>query len=93
MEHQIQKAASDLAAAKQVVALTGAGISVESGIPPFRGKGGVWEKIDPMEFASIDAFKRDPVAVWNVLLKIGWFILTERQRCTALDFRHSSPCW
>lgn len=69
MEHQIQKAAVDLAAAKKVVALTGAGISVESGIPPFRGKGGIWEKIDPMEYASIDAFERDPVAVWNVLLK------------------------
>jgi NAD-dependent deacetylase len=69
MEHHIQNAAHDLAAAKHVVALTGAGISVESGIPPFRGKGGVWEKIDPMEYASIDAFKRDPVAVWNVLLK------------------------
>lgn len=69
MEDLITRAADDLAAAKTVVALTGAGISVESGIPPFRGKGGVWEKIDPMEYAHIDAFLKDPEKVWNVLLK------------------------
>ena len=43
MENLITKAARDIAASRQVVALTGAGISVESGIPPFRGKGGLWE--------------------------------------------------
>jgi NAD-dependent deacetylase len=52
-----------------VVALTGAGMSVESGIPPFRGKGGLWEKIDPMEYAHIDAFLQDPVKVWRVLIR------------------------
>lgn len=65
----IKKAAADLAAAENIAALTGAGISVESGISPFRGKGGLWEKIDPMEFAHIDAFMRDPTKVWNVLIK------------------------
>jgi len=69
MDDLITRAANDITAAKNVVALTGAGISVESGIPPFRGKGGVWEKIDPMEYAHIDAFMNDPVKVWNVLLK------------------------
>ena len=64
----IQKAAEHLSAARNVVALTGAGISVESGIPPFRGKGGVWEKIDPMEYATIDAFERNPRKVWEVLI-------------------------
>ena len=69
MEDLIKKAAKDLATSKNVVALTGAGISVESKIPPFRGKGGLWEKIDPMEYAHIDAFKKNPTKVWNVLLK------------------------
>lgn len=64
-----EKAAADLARAKNVVALTGAGISVESGIPPFRGRGGIWEKIDPMEYAHIDSFLQNPEKVWRVLIK------------------------
>jgi NAD-dependent deacetylase len=48
------------------VALTGAGISVPSGIPDFRTPGkGVWEKADPMEVAHIDAFRRDPERFWS----------------------------
>ncbi len=65
----IELTAKYLSSARKAVALTGAGISVESGIPPFRGKGGVWEKFDPMEYASIDAFMRDPAKVWDVLLR------------------------
>ena len=69
MDHLIKKAAHDLASARYVVALTGAGISIESGIPPFRGKGGLWERFDPMEIAHIDAFMRDPAKVWNILVR------------------------
>jgi NAD-dependent deacetylase len=69
MKDLIHQASEDLARSKNAVALTGAGISVESGIPPFRGKGGLWERFDPMEYAHINAFMKNPAKVWNVLIK------------------------
>jgi len=69
MSDLIARAADNIAAARFVVALTGAGISVESGIPPFRGKGGLWERIDPMEYGHIDAFEADPGLIWRMLIK------------------------
>lgn len=69
MRDKIEQVVNDIIGAQTVSALTGAGISVESGIPPFRGKGGLWEKIDPMEYAHIDAFNRNPKKVWEVLIK------------------------
>jgi len=53
-------------AADSVVALTGAGISVPSGIPDFRSPGtGLWENVDPMEVAHIDVFRSDPERFWH----------------------------
>ncbi|MGI8557927.1 MAG: SIR2 family NAD-dependent protein deacylase [Solirubrobacteraceae bacterium] len=53
-------------AARSVVALTGAGISVPSGIPDFRTPGtGLWANVDPMAVAHIDVFRRDPERFWR----------------------------
>ncbi len=73
-QSQIEAVAELLAQASQVVALTGAGISVESGIPAFRGAQGLWEKYDPMEFASIESFTADPARVWGMLLELDHLV-------------------
>ena len=58
--------AAEIVARGKVVVLTGAGISVESGIPDFRSAGGLWERFNPMEYATFGAFRRDPAKVWNM---------------------------
>jgi NAD-dependent deacetylase len=62
--------ASRLLKSKHTVALTGAGISVESGIPDFRSEKGLWAKYDPMEFGSIQSFRANPKKVWEMLLEM-----------------------
>ena len=50
---------------KSIVFFTGAGISAESGIPTFRGKDGIWNKLKPEELANFNAFMRNPQMVWE----------------------------
>ncbi len=54
-----------LAEAESVAVLTGAGISAESGVPTFRGAGGLWRNYSPEQLATPAAFERDPVLVWQ----------------------------
>jgi NAD-dependent deacetylase len=48
-----------------VAVLTGAGVSAESGVPTFRGEGGLWREHRPEELATPGAFRRDPALVWE----------------------------
>lgn len=65
----IDKAADIIKKAKRVTAFTGAGISVESGIPPFRGVNGLWNKYDPI-FLEINHFKSNPLESWRLIKEI-----------------------
>jgi len=63
---RVRRLAALVLEADSVVALTGAGISVPSGIPDFRSPGsGLWESVDPMEVAHIDAWRADPERFWH----------------------------
>lgn len=65
MDEAIEKAAVHLAGAARVAVLSGAGISSESGIPTFRGAGGLWEQHRAEDLATPAAFSRDPELVWR----------------------------
>ena len=67
MDELIDKAARIILDSNSTIALTGAGISVESGIPDFRSRGGLWDRFDPEEYATIYAFKDNPEKVWRML--------------------------
>jgi NAD-dependent deacetylase len=64
-EQGIAQAAEILRSAQRVVAFTGAGVSAESGVPTFRGSGGLWEGHPVEELASPHGFFADPVKVWR----------------------------
>jgi len=64
--------------AQKTVALTGAGISVESGIDPFRGKNGIWAKYDPEEYAHIDSFYENPAKIWQMLKELLTVIISAK---------------
>src|SRR4030042_2367296 len=65
----ILKAAQSVRSSKFTVVFTGAGISVESGIPPFRGENGLWSKYDP-RYLDLEFFHTHPAASWKVLKQI-----------------------
>jgi NAD-dependent deacetylase len=60
-----ERAAALISGARHVAVLTGAGVSAESGIPTFRGPGGLWQGRDPLSLATPQAFAADPRLVWE----------------------------
>ncbi len=60
------------------VVLTGSGISVASGVPSFRGRGGLWDRYDPLEFATIDALRDHPDRVWRFLRELDEILAAAR---------------
>ncbi|MBW2028095.1 MAG: NAD-dependent deacylase [Deltaproteobacteria bacterium] len=78
MEELIREAASIVYASRMTIALTGAGVSVESGIPDFRSAGGLWSRFDPAEYATIDAFRSNPEKVWDMLKEMEALVIKAR---------------
>jgi NAD-dependent deacetylase len=68
---KIAKAARMLVDSKEAIVLTGAGISTESGIPDFRGEGGIWEKYKPEIYGNIRAFLKNPAKFWELAQKVA----------------------
>ena len=66
---RIRSAVSLIQSARYLTAFTGAGISVESGIPPFRGEGGLWSRYDP-RMLELDYFRAHPEKSWPILREI-----------------------
>ena len=69
-ENLFDKTISLLKQSHNPVALTGAGVSTESGIPDFRGKDGLWSRFDPYEYGTMGAFLTNPEKVWRMLASL-----------------------
>lgn len=74
----VELAAQLMRSARHALAVTGAGVSAESGIPTFRGAGGVWTKYDPVKVSSIESFLADPTSYWQVSKERGRVALAAR---------------
>lgn len=77
LSSELRRARQRIGRAHRVAVLTGAGISAASGIPTFRGPGGLWEGFRPEELATPEAYARDPHRVWE------WYAWRYRMACRA----------
>jgi len=82
-ERQISEAAEKIIRSGLTIALTGAGISVPSGIPDFRSAEGLWARFDPAEYATISAFHSNPLKVWEMLREMEKLL-----RCAQPNLAH-----
>ena len=65
VEHELHELAQRIRIARRVTVMTGAGVSAASGVPTFRGPGGLWRTYRPEDLATREAFARDPALVWE----------------------------
>ena len=84
MEELIHEAAESIARSRLTIALTGAGISVESGIPDFRSSAGLWSRYDPAEYATITAFRQNPEKIWDMLREMDALVSRARPNAAHL---------
>jgi NAD-dependent deacetylase len=77
-EEYLAEAISTFTSARNVAALTGAGISVGSGIPDFRSPGGLWTVFSPEEYATIDVFLQNPQKAWGLYRELGKGLLDKK---------------
>jgi NAD-dependent deacetylase len=75
---ELQRAADIISGAKRLAAFTGAGISVESGIPPFRGEGGIWDQYDP-QVLELSWFLSHPKTSWIAIRDIFYRKFHEKE--------------
>ncbi|MDW7773032.1 MAG: NAD-dependent deacylase [Desulfobulbaceae bacterium] len=70
-ERHLEESVRRLKSARLPLALTGAGISVASGIPDFRSPGGLWSRFNPDEYATLEVFLRNPKKAWRLYRAVG----------------------
>lgn len=75
MDNTPEAIATAIQSSRYTVALTGAGISQESGIPTYRGEGGLWAKYDPNRYANIHYFEKDPSYYWSFFRDVRYPML------------------
>jgi NAD-dependent deacetylase len=78
MEDRIKRAAEWIKKSRHTTVFTGAGMSVESGIAPFRGQGGIWDKYDP-NLLEISYFRAHPEKSWAVIKEIVYDVFGQAQ--------------